>query len=63
MYIYAVCWGGRCKDKKLIEDIEGQIAQLQYQLTSNPPDEIVSQLTKLTSELTPYMILKLNKNA
>ena len=41
----------RCKDKKLIEDIEGHIAQLQYQLTNNPPDEIIPQITKLTSEL------------
>ena len=41
----------RRKDKKLIEDIEGHIAQLQYQLTNNPPDEIIPQITKLTSEL------------
>ena len=41
----------RCKDKKLIEDTGGHIAQLQYQLTNNPPDEIVPQITKLTSEL------------
>ena len=41
----------RCKDKKLIKDIEGHIAQLQYQLTNNPPDEIIPQITKLTSEL------------
>ena len=34
----------RCKDKKLIEDIEGHIEQLQYQLTNNPPDEIVPQI-------------------
>ena len=37
----------RCQDKMLIEDIEGQIAQLQ--LINNPPDEIVPQITKLTS--------------
>ena len=41
----------RYKDKMLIEDIEGQIAQLQYQLSNNPPDEILPQITKLTSEL------------
>ena len=41
----------RCKDKNILKDIEGQIAQLQYQLTNNPPDEIVPQITKLTSEL------------
>ena len=40
-----------CKDKKLIEDIEGHIAQLQYQLTNNPSDESVPQITKLTSDL------------
>ena len=38
----------RQKDKKLIADIDGQIAQLQYQSTNNPPDEIVPQITKLT---------------
>ena len=41
----------RHKDKKLIEDFEGHISQLQYQLTNNPPDEIVPQIKKLTSEL------------
>ena len=41
----------RHKDKKLIEDIEGHITQLQYQLTNKPPDEIIPQITKLTSEL------------
>ena len=40
-----------CKDKKVIEDIEDQIVQLQQQLTNNPPDKIVPQITKLTSEL------------
>ena len=51
------------RDKKLIEDIIGQLAQLQYQLTSNPPDEIVPQITKLTPELNSIYDTKLNKNA
>ena len=55
----------RCKDKKLIEDIEGQIIQLQYQLTNNPSDEIVPQITKLTSELNSMYDTKVKqkKNA
>ena len=40
---------GKCNDKKLIEDIEGKIAQ--FQLTNNPTDEIVPQITMLASEL------------
>ena len=51
----------RCKDKKLIEDIEGHIAQLQYQLTNNPPDEIIPQITKLTSELNSIYDTKIKQ--
>ena len=36
----------RCKNKKLVEDIEGKITQLQYQLTYNPADGMVLQITK-----------------
>ena len=40
----------RCKNKNLIQDMEMQFAQLEYQLANNPPDEILPLITKFTSE-------------
>ena len=40
----------RCKDKKLIELLKGKLHNYKS-IKNNPPDEIVPQITKLTSKL------------